>query len=239
MTKQSHNSLIIREATIDDIFKYKRGKKDVNPKEYYLCQCDCGNYWTPSKKNYHKGLSTSCGKHSNDANIINEIGHIYGELTVIKRAENSTDNRVSWICQCSCGNISIVRGKDLRAGKTTSCGCIRSKGMKKITQLLLENHITFISEYKFPDFLTEKSSPYRFDWGILKNNQLFCLLEYDGEQHFDISNAWYRPNIDEIKNEYCKIHNIPLYRISYRDYNNITIDFIKNIIHYGGDFNEQ
>jgi len=42
--KQGHNSIIIREATMEDILQYKRGKKEVNPKDYYLCQCDCNNF---------------------------------------------------------------------------------------------------------------------------------------------------------------------------------------------------
>lgn len=236
MNKQSHFSQIVKEATKDDIIQYKRGKKDVDPSKYYLCQCDCGNYWVPSKANYKKGLSTSCGKHSNDGRIINEIGNQYGELMVIDEAPTiDNEHRKCWKCLCSCGNITIVRGKDLREGKVNSCGCIKSKGAKLISNLLSINHINYISEYKFEDFISNKKYPYRFDWAIFKNNQLFCLLEYDGEQHFDKSNKWYRENIDEIKNQYCQKHNIPLYRISYKDYNKLTIEFIKNIIHYKGE----
>lgn len=236
--KKIHSSTIIREATIEDILKYKRGKKEINPKNYYLCQCDCGNYWTPSKKNYNKGLSTSCGKHSNDGRIINEIGNQYGELLVIAEAPTpniKTDHHKYWLCQCSCGNTIIVAGKDLRQGKTQSCGCIKSKGAKLINQILTENKIDYIAEYTFSNFLTEKNTPYRFDWAIFKNNELFCLLEYDGEQHFDKNNNWYRENVDEIKNQYCKNNNINLYRISYKDFKNLNIEFIKNIIHYGGN----
>ena len=228
--------MIIREATVEDILQYKRGKKEVNPKDYYLCQCDCGSFWCPSKKNYNKGLSTSCGKHSNDGRIVNEIGNIYGELTVIGEAQTiDKEHRKPWKCLCSCGNITIVRGKDLREGKVNSCDCIKSKGAKLINNLLSTSDINYISEYKFEDFMSEKGYPYRFDWAIFKNNQLFCLLEYDSEQHFDRNNNWYRENIDEIKNQYCKKHNINLYRISYKDFNKLSIEFIKNIIHYKGD----
>jgi hypothetical protein len=30
-----------------------------------------------------------------------------------------------WICQCDCGNTFPARSSDLRANKTTSCGCQR------------------------------------------------------------------------------------------------------------------
>ena len=138
--KQKHNSSIIHEATIEDILQYKRGNKNVDPKNYYLCQCDCGNYWVPSKKKYKKGLSTSCGKHSNDERIINEIGNHYGELTVINEAQTpdvKTDHHKYWLCRCSCGNLTIAAGKDLRQNKINSCGCIKSKGAKLINNLLI------------------------------------------------------------------------------------------------------
>lgn len=56
---------------------------------------------------------------------INELGNIYGNLTVI--AENpirSKDGKVQWECQCKCGNIITVPGKLLRNGNTKSCGCL-------------------------------------------------------------------------------------------------------------------
>lgn len=55
--------------------------------------------------------------------IKDETGKIYGRLTVLKRDGLSKDNRVMWLCQCSCGNTVRIRGTDLRTGHTTSCGC--------------------------------------------------------------------------------------------------------------------
>jgi len=57
----------------------------------------------------------------------NEIGNIYGYLTVIARAENDKDNRAQWLCQCKCGNQVVVRGKSLRQGNTKSCGCYQKE----------------------------------------------------------------------------------------------------------------
>lgn len=57
----------------------------------------------------------------------NEIGNIYGYLTVIARAENDKDNRAQWLCKCKCGNEVIVRGKSLRNGNTKSCGCYQKE----------------------------------------------------------------------------------------------------------------
>ena len=57
------------------------------------------------------------------AQLKNEIGNIYGYLTVINRAENDKEGRAQWLCQCKCGNQVVVRGKALRNGNTKSCGC--------------------------------------------------------------------------------------------------------------------
>jgi hypothetical protein len=71
----------------------------------------------------------------------------------------------------------------------------------------------------------------RFDFGILDdNNNLIYLIEYDGEQHYNITGGWsnqeHLNNLqqrDKIKNEYCLINNIPLIRIPYTKYNSLTI----------------
>ncbi len=61
--------------------------------------------------------------------LINEIGNRYGNLLVIGKGENK-NNRTAWLCQCDCGNIINVTGKNLRNGDATSCGC--SRGINEI-----------------------------------------------------------------------------------------------------------
>lgn len=226
---------ILGEPSLDDIEKYKRGNKEnIKLSNYYLCQRWCGNYWVPSKKNYKKGVSRSCGKHSNDNRFIDETGNIYGELKVVAPAifKPRNDKHKMWICECSCGNMVIVSGKDLRNHKQNSCGCIKSKGVKLIQEILNEFGIENSIEYMFEDFVNENGNCYRFDWAIYKNGELFCLLEYDGEQHFDKTNPWYREDVDNIKDEYCKNNNINLYRISYKEYDKLNINYIKEKINY-------
>jgi hypothetical protein len=54
---------------------------------------------------------------------INEKGHRYGRLVVLKEWPHRLDKHVRWRCRCDCGNIAIVSGRLLRGGNTTSCGC--------------------------------------------------------------------------------------------------------------------
>lgn len=52
-------------------------------------------------------------------------GSRYGRLTVLYRAsENDKHGNVRWVCQCDCGNESIVSANCLRMGHTKSCGCL-------------------------------------------------------------------------------------------------------------------
>lgn len=58
--------------------------------------------------------------------LIDLTGQKFGRLTVIRRGEN-IDNYPGWVCQCDCGNITHVRGKFLRSGRTQSCGCLHNE----------------------------------------------------------------------------------------------------------------
>lgn len=59
--------------------------------------------------------------------MIDMIGKRFGRLLVIERAENSSDGRAMWLCQCDCGNQKIVLGKSLRRNLTQSCGCLKKE----------------------------------------------------------------------------------------------------------------
>lgn len=73
-----------------------------------------------------------------------------------------------------------------------------------------------------------------FDFAIFNNNQLICLIEYDGQQHFESRDNSYwntKDNLenthknDLLKNKYCFDHKIPLIRIPYNK--TYTIDDLK------------
>lgn len=61
-------------------------------------------------------------------------GQRFGMLTVIERVENyehetlypwCKSNKTSfsrWKCRCDCGEVRLVLGTNLRAGRTRSCG---------------------------------------------------------------------------------------------------------------------
>lgn len=55
---------------------------------------------------------------------INLIGEHFGELIVLEKSDVKKNNRVAWLCQCSCGNKTTVITNHLTSGHTKSCGCL-------------------------------------------------------------------------------------------------------------------
>lgn len=62
--------------------------------------------------------------------LIDLTGKRFGRLTVIERY-GTVDGHAAWKCKCDCGNKTVVNGKWLRAGKTTSCGCYHKELLAK------------------------------------------------------------------------------------------------------------
>lgn len=57
--------------------------------------------------------------------LIDLAGNTFGRWAVISRSANI--GRVpAWLCRCECGEERVVRGGDLRDGKSRSCGCLQS-----------------------------------------------------------------------------------------------------------------
>lgn len=59
----------------------------------------------------------------------------FGWLKVLG-SEKDSRNHTVWKCQCRCGNIKFVEGKNLRSGAVKSCGCMRKVTGKKIKDSL-------------------------------------------------------------------------------------------------------
>lgn len=164
-------------------------------------------------------------------------GQKFGKLLVLGKSQKS-NRRLYWDCLCDCGKQITVKGDHLRQGHQNSCGCLNSVGEYKIANLLQENNIMFITQYRFKDFTADINNiPYRFDFGIIENNKLSYLIEFDGEQHYYSSssnNSWNsQENFEKTlerdykKNNYCKQNNIPLIRIPYFIKNDLSIEDLK------------
>lgn len=61
--------------------------------------------------------------------LIDMTGQHYHQWFVIK-FDCVKDGRAYWICECSCGNINIVRGDNLRRGSSKRCLSCAKKGRR-------------------------------------------------------------------------------------------------------------
>ena len=99
-----------------------------------------------------------------------------------------------------------------------------------IGQYLRRNNINYSTQYTFQNLISEKGYPLKFDFAIFKDNQLNCLIEFDGRQHTLGPEAdWAKADSlatiqmrDKLKDEYCKNNNIKLIRISYLEKDKIN-----------------
>lgn len=60
--------------------------------------------------------------------FVDLTGETFDRVKVLRRAETTQPNTngIRWVCQCACGSPTFtVTGKDLRRGRTRSCGCLR------------------------------------------------------------------------------------------------------------------
>ena len=104
--------------------------------------------------------------------------------------------------------------------------CSESHGEQRIRKYLENNNIDFQKEFIFDDLKGLGNGLLRFDFAIRdSSNKLSYIIEYDGEFHYfpilGEDHLLYQQCHDEMKNKYCKDHNIPLLRIPYWDFDNI------------------
>ena len=209
---------------------------------YWICQCDCGKIKSIRSSSLRNGDIQSCGCYRTEKIIATKkergliddlVGQRFGMLTVLERDEElikQNNGVIYWKCLCDCGNIKSIRSTNLKRkdeNRTISCGCAkRSAGELYIANILTQNNINYIEQYRFIDL---PHNP--FDFCILENNAIVRLIEFDGEQHYKESNPWgislsVIQERDKNKNQYAIEHNIPLVRIPYWERDNITLDLL-------------
>lgn len=102
--------------------------------------------------------------------------------------------------------------------------CKSSKGEIEISKILEENNINHARQFKFENL--KHINNLIFDFAIFdKNSNLKLLLEYNGIQHYKISDYFHKnekdfklsKKRDSIKRKYCKTNNIDLIIIKYNE----------------------
>lgn len=207
------------------------------------CKCDCGNTVILRKSDVQSLHTRSCGclwnkaiTESNEKDWTNYVSD-YGVIIKERSFKNMAGQ---WIWKCICplclNEFECLPAKILN-GHTTSCGCKKSSSMEKyISKILDDNSIKYIEQYSFDDCVYKNKL--KFDFAIFnKKDELTCLIEYDGKQHYEpieyfggetaFQNQLVR---DGIKTKYCLDNKIKLLRLNFEMNNNKIMEEITNII---------
>lgn len=108
----------------------RRFGSSASGKAVWECACDCGGTCLADTSILNSGHKVSCG-----CSAMHDLsGMRFGMLIVVGRAENIGE-KVSWICRCDCGRTATSTTSNLMGGKSTSCGCVRTKHHGKGTRL--------------------------------------------------------------------------------------------------------
>jgi hypothetical protein len=95
------------------------------------CTCECGGTKDVIIEKLNSGSTTSCGCLRSG-----KEGDVFGRLMIIRltKGKNATTNRTETIaeCLCECGGVKSVPIDKLRAGTTSSCGCLRTEHNREL-----------------------------------------------------------------------------------------------------------
>ena len=206
----------------------------------WKCQCECGNICYITGNNLGKStISCGCHKNKNASERFSAKleGKVFGKLKVLKRVgtriQNNGDQKSLWLCECECGTLVEVIGKNLLSGKTQSCGCTVSRGELKVREILNQHHVKFTTQKTYLDLTTIRGGKPRFDFAILDDyGEVVGLIEYQGIQHYKSTGIGelQREETDQLKRDYCVDHKIPLLEIPYdQNAEELLLNFLKSI----------
>ncbi len=210
--------------------------KEKHHGKYWKVKClQCNKIRSVRQDNLHQSCAKCVAKNRPIGyNIIDDLTNKrFGNWIVLYKSNKPN----YWHCKdISTGTERDVFRGSLTSGKSRGDGSINSWGEQQISYLLNKYGISYKKEYIFQDLITDKNHHPRFDFGIFKNNKLFCLIEYDGRQHYSFDKNWNMTEqdykrlqyIDNLKNQYCVNNNILLFRFNEQT---ILEKEIKNIIH--------
>jgi hypothetical protein len=205
----------------------------VKSKSKLKVQCPKGHIYDTSYDNFSQGKRCrlcSYEKLRSDRafdyiDIKNKIESVDGYKLISDKYVNC-DTKLQ--IQCNEGHIfeKIFYNFSNLGQRCPICG--QSNGEKRVRNYLDSNNIKYAMQYTFNDLID--TDYLRFDFAMFYNNELECLIEYDGEGHYEPcfgKESLIKTQIhDEMKNAYCIKNNIKLIRIPYWDYENI--EFILN-----------
>lgn len=197
----------------------------------------CGHIYSPKPSHLLNGHGCPrCSGHYKDTDIFrNEVDNLTeNEYEVLSEYKNSNEEVL--MKHIKCGKSFFTKPTSFLANKKRCPYCRETIGETKIRHILERKDIKFIQQYTFDDCRNKR--PLRFDFAVFDENNLICVIEFDGLQHDKKIDYFggevgfeYTKKNDEIKNKYCIKNKIPLFRITYDQLNNLD-NLLNNILSY-------
>lgn len=239
MTGKTFGDLTVIKQGPDEILD-SNGKRHIR----WYCKCKCGNLSLCRGASLRYGSVKSCGCSRKESNknlgLIDLQGLTFGRWFVLHRSDDFVEPSGKkipvWLCQCECGEFRDVRGSSLRNGDSLSCGCYKYDVLKDkyldgkiVSQLELYTasvldslNLTYEPQHVFPDLRSDSGYPLSFDYVVYLNDNIICLIECQGKQHYEpieyfggIVRYNKQIEIDNKKRNYARENNIVLIEIPY------------------------
>lgn len=134
MKKRSRGVIDLSNQRFGKLVAKKVAGRDKYNRATWLCICDCGTEKVIQSGNLRSGNTRSCGCEKNavgKGGLRDLTGRKFGRLTVVER-DMDFIGKVYWLCECTCGNRTVVWMGHLVTDHTKSCGCLKheSRGGK-------------------------------------------------------------------------------------------------------------
>ena len=156
----------------------------------------CGYNWISKPKYLISGYGcVKCGniekgkKHrKSNETFLNEIYNIYNDRMTILEKYKDCRNRIKVKCNVCDYEWNPISRRLLYRGCPK---CNFSKGELLISNILKDLNLNFKEQYIFEGLKTDMNGTPIFDFVIFNEiNNIKCILEYDGEQHFKPAKKW-------------------------------------------------
>ena len=218
--KEELFNLVGDEYTLED--EYINGRTKVNFRHKL-----CGQLWNTTPNEILSGYrcahcygNTLLSQEEFEKRVYEQRGD---EYTVVGKYVNFS-TKVA-IRHNKCGCVWDVQPATY-LGKQSGCPkCNQSKGEARIERFLIANDFKYTPQMKYEDLVGINNIPLSYDFYLHDYN---LLIEYQGQQH-EKPVDWFggeekfkrQKEIDKMKSNYAKEHNIELMEIWYWDFDNI------------------
>lgn len=165
--------------------------------------------------------------------MLSLLSKAWGDEIVYEKGFSSV-SEYAWFFHTKCGYSFRALPRQLYSRYRGCSHCSTSKGELTIEDYLKKNNISFESQFKIEECRDKRCLP--FDFAVFNDKELTCLIEFQGQQHYDIVEVFGKESClstmyhDKIKKQYCINNSISLLYIPTPSKNQVSYDKMKRYV---------